>query len=68
MWDLDITSIIIPSLERISTSYIPQEEQCEMQTIIGANEKRKRNRKQAEAYRRRKGAVTRDEYLSLADK
>lgn len=47
---------------------ITPEEQQEMQTIIGADEKRKRNRKQAETARRRKGAVPRDEYLTEAEK
>lgn len=47
---------------------ITEDEQREMQTIIGVGEKRIRNRKQAETYRRRKGAVPRDEYLSAVEK
>ena len=47
---------------------ITEDEQVRMQTIIGRNEKRKRNRRQAETYRRHKGAVSGDKYLEEAEK
>lgn len=43
---------------------ITDDEQKHLQAIIGPNEKRRRNRVQAEAYRRCKGAIPRDEYTS----
>jgi hypothetical protein len=43
---------------------ITEEEQLQLQTIIGRNEKRKRNTKAKREQRRKEGVKTREEYLS----